>query len=69
MVPKSGPGFWKTGPERDLGPDAPVFSPNGDMATQNTSKIQFLNEFEIAKALILGTRGTMRQHITIRIAF
>ena len=23
--PKSGQDFWKTGPERDLGPDAPVF--------------------------------------------
>ena len=34
--PKSGPDFWTTGPERDLGPDAPVFSPNGAMATQNS---------------------------------
>ena len=33
--PKSGPDFWKTGPERDLGPDAPVFSPKGAMAAQN----------------------------------
>ena len=33
---KSGPDFWKTGPERDLGPDAPVFRPNGAMATQNS---------------------------------
>ena len=33
--PKSGPDFWKTGPERDLGPDAPVKRPNGAMATQN----------------------------------
>ena len=41
--PKSGLGFWKTGPERDLGPDAPVFSPNGAMATQNSPNLIFGN--------------------------
>ena len=39
--PKSGPDFWKTGPERDLGPDAPVFRPNGAMATQNNPNFIF----------------------------
>ena len=33
--PNFGPDFWKTGPERDLGPDTPVKRPNGAMAAQN----------------------------------
>ena len=61
--PKSGPDFWKTGPERDLGPDAPVFSPNGAMATQNNPNYFFgkptLEKYWTHFGKFAGSRGIM----------